>query len=89
MPHAVQRLVPVVEQVRLAKDTYRLRVRCPEIAERIVPGQFFMVRAPGRNDPLLGRPCALYDIYEEQGRPAGWDEAALDSAHRQLIDTVA
>ena len=73
MRHAVQRLVPVVEQVRMARDTYRLRLHCPQIALRIVPGQFFMIRLPGETDPLLGRPFALYDIYEEDGKPAGVD----------------
>jgi dihydroorotate dehydrogenase electron transfer subunit len=30
-----------------------------------------MVREPGTFDPLLGRPFALYDTFDEQGRPAG------------------
>lgn len=70
---AVQRIVPVVEQERMARDTYRLRLRCPEIAEQILPGQFFMIRAPGTDTPLLGRPFALFDVYEENGRAAGVD----------------
>jgi dihydroorotate dehydrogenase electron transfer subunit len=57
----------------MGRDTYRLRLHCPDIAAQIVPGQFFMVRAPGDDDPLLGRPFALYDIYEDQGRPTGID----------------
>jgi dihydroorotate dehydrogenase electron transfer subunit len=73
VPHALQQVVPVVEQVRMARDTFRIRLRCPEIAKRIVPGQFFMVRVPGETDPLLGRPFALYDVYEEHGEPAGVD----------------
>lgn len=70
---AVQTQAMVVEQERMARDTYRLRLRCPEIARQIVPGQFFMVRAARSDDPLLGRPFALYDIYEENGAPAGID----------------
>ncbi len=70
---AVQTRVAVVEQVLMARDTYRLRLRCPEVASQICPGQFFMVREPVANDPLLGRPFALYDIYEEDGKPAGID----------------
>ncbi|MEX0715967.1 MAG: dihydroorotate dehydrogenase electron transfer subunit [Planctomycetaceae bacterium] len=73
VPTAVQTVAAVVDQERMARDTYRLRLRCPEIARQIVPGQFFMVRAPHRDDPLLGRPFALYDIYEEDGIPAGVD----------------
>jgi len=70
---ALQRIVPVVEQEPLARDTYRLRLHCPKIAEQIVPGQFFMVRPPDETNPLLGRPFALYDVYEEHGHPAGID----------------
>jgi dihydroorotate dehydrogenase electron transfer subunit len=58
---AVQRMVDIVENVRLAKDTYRVRFRAPEIACRIVPGQFVMLRLAEVNDPLIGRPLALYD----------------------------
>jgi len=58
---AEQHTVPMVEQVLLARETYRLRFRCPEIARRILPGQFLMIRLAGCNDPLLGRPLALYD----------------------------
>ncbi len=63
----------VVEQARMAQQTYRLRLRCPELARRITPGQFFMVRPVSGSDPLLGRPFALYDTYEENGLPAGVD----------------
>jgi dihydroorotate dehydrogenase electron transfer subunit len=58
---AVQQTVEIVENVRLARDTYRVRFHCPEIARRIVPGQFLMLRLSGVNDPLIGRPLALYD----------------------------
>ena len=62
--------VSVVENVALARDTYRIRLECPEIARRIVPGQFLMLRMEGGNDPLLGRPLALYDVIrDEDGKP--------------------
>lgn len=68
----------VQENVRLARDTYRLRVACPPIAERIVPGQFVMLRLAGVDDPLLGRPLALYDtVLDQQGRPVGIDAVYL------------
>ncbi len=73
MPHARQQIAIVVEQVPLAQDTYRLRLHCPEIAANILPGQFFMIRPAGGTDPLLGRPFALYDVYEEHGQAAGLD----------------
>lgn len=70
---ALQQTAAVVEQIPLARDTYRLRIACPELARRIVPGQFFMLRPPG-NDPLLARPFALYDVFADSaGHPAGVD----------------
>ncbi len=62
--HAVQCTVPILENVRLARDTYRLRLACREIAQRITPGQFLMLRIAGVNDPLIGRPLAVYDAQE-------------------------
>ena len=58
---ACQTRVRVLENVQLARDTYRVRLDCPEVAARIVPGQFVMLRIADVDDPLLGRPLALYD----------------------------
>jgi dihydroorotate dehydrogenase electron transfer subunit len=60
-PNFVQRTCPVLENVRLAERTFRIRLRAPDIAARVRPGQFLMLRLPGTTDPLLGRPFALYD----------------------------
>ncbi len=66
--------VPIVDQRLLARDTYRIRLRAPDLAERITPGQFVMLRIPGLNDPLLGRPFALYDTIDgDDGRPRDVD----------------
>jgi dihydroorotate dehydrogenase electron transfer subunit len=61
MTPLVHATVPVRENVPLARQTYRLRLDCPPLARAIRPGQFVMLRLPGRSDPLLGRPFALYD----------------------------
>lgn len=62
--------VTIEENVRLARDTYRVRFGCPEIARRIVPGQFVMLRLADYDDPLLGRPLALYDtVLDAAGVP--------------------
>ncbi|MGC4007364.1 MAG: dihydroorotate dehydrogenase electron transfer subunit [Pirellulales bacterium] len=69
--HAAQTTVEIIENVRLARDTYRVRFACPDIAARIVPGQFLMLRLAGCDDPLLGRPFAFYNILPDAaGRPA-------------------
>ncbi|NLX99849.1 MAG: dihydroorotate dehydrogenase electron transfer subunit [Rhodopirellula sp.] len=56
--------VTVEENIVVARDTYRLRFRCPEIAGPMLPGQFIMIRLPGSDDPLLGRPLAVYDTVD-------------------------
>jgi dihydroorotate dehydrogenase electron transfer subunit len=68
--------VPIVENVPIARDTYRLRLADPEMASAIRPGQFVMIRPgpEGSSDPLLGRPLALYDVV----RDAGGVAVALD-----------
>ncbi|MBN2473570.1 MAG: dihydroorotate dehydrogenase electron transfer subunit [Pirellulales bacterium] len=76
--HAWQGTVAIEQNVRIARDTFRLRFACPEIARRIVPGQFLMLRLAGTNDPLLGRPLALYDVIcDSDGQPALLDVVYL------------
>jgi dihydroorotate dehydrogenase electron transfer subunit len=80
LPGPVHRLVPVVENVRVARDTYRLRLADATIGRSIRPGQFVMIRpgAEGASDPLLGRPLALYDVVRDAaGSPNGFDVVYL------------
>lgn len=74
---AAQRTVEIIENVRLARDTYRVRFAAPEIARIAVPGQFVMLRLADCNDPLIGRPLAIYNM-----TPAPGDEGPA------LIDVV-
>lgn len=74
VPHALQIEATVVAHEPMARNTWRMRLQCPEFARRILPGQFFMIRLPGRSDPLMGRPFALFDVVlDESGAPAGVD----------------
>ncbi len=61
------RLAPILENVPIARDTYRLRLSEAAIARAIRPGQFVMIRPgdEGASDPLLGRPLALYDVVRD------------------------
>lgn len=80
---ARQYRVTVEENMPLARDTYRLRFYCPALARHIVPGQFLMVRmvssaGSGWENPLLGRPFALYDTVLDSGdQPVGVDVVYL------------
>src|SRR5262249_8839430 len=70
----------VVENVRLARDTYRIRFDCRDIARTITPGQFVMLRLADCNDPLLARPLALYDtVLDNAGKRIGIDLVYLVS----------
>ncbi|HEV3005103.1 MAG TPA: FAD-binding oxidoreductase, partial [Pirellulales bacterium] len=72
--HAWHGSVTIVENVHMARDTYRIRFGCPEVARQIVPGQFVMLRLAGFDDPLLGRPLALYDtVLDGAGAPVAID----------------
>jgi dihydroorotate dehydrogenase electron transfer subunit len=62
----------ILHQYQVATATYRLGFLFPELACRIVPGQFVMLRPQGVNEPLLGRAFALYDlIRDNSGTPIG------------------
>ncbi len=54
--------VELVEQVQMAERIFRIRFHAPELAQALLPGQFVMIRFPETNDPLLGRPIAVYDV---------------------------
>ncbi len=78
MTPLVHASVEVIENVQVARQTYRIRLHCPDLARSIRPGQFVMVRLSGHSDPLLGRPFALYDtVLDEGGQPAGIDVVYL------------
>ena len=65
---AVQETVDIVANEQIAQDTFRLRFRCPSMAKKLRPGQFLMVRLSHFDDPLIGRPLALYETHDN---PAG------------------
>lgn len=89
------RTARIVRHARIAEGTWRLRLECPAIAAAARPGQFAMVRIPGRHDPLLGRPLAVYDAFAEdvdtpRGRvlPARGPATPLPLRYADFIYTV-
>jgi len=72
--NAIFQPVPLVENRQVAEETFLASLYCPEIAAKILPGQFVMIRVHGCNDPLIGRAFAMYDrIYGDSGEPLGID----------------
>lgn len=75
---AARRRVEILENTRIARDTFRLRLADPDMARAIRPGQFLMVRPGTGSDPLLGRPFALYDVVRDgRGEPIALDVVYL------------
>ncbi len=77
---AAHRLVPVLDNIAIARDTYRLRLGDAAMARAIKPGQFVMIRPgpEGATDPLLGRPLALYEVVRDPtGTPTAFDVVYL------------
>lgn len=61
----------VISNVQLSSDYNVLGIAAPQIAERALPGQFVMVKAPDRLEPLLRRPFSVFEILEERGATVG------------------
>jgi dihydroorotate dehydrogenase electron transfer subunit len=75
---AARRTVTVLENERIARDTFRLRLDDPVMARAIRPGQFLMIRSDSGTDPLLARPFALYDVARDpSGVPVAIDVVYL------------
>ena len=67
---AVQAKVTIQANDPIARNTFRLRFACPSMAARFLPGQFLMLRLSDFDDPLIGRPLALYDtVLDDAGAP--------------------
>jgi dihydroorotate dehydrogenase electron transfer subunit len=61
----------VISNVHLSSDYNVLGLAAPEIAQRALPGQFVMVKAGDRLEPLLRRPFSVFEVLEERGAIVG------------------
>ena len=52
--------VTVTANECVAENTFRLRFDAPGLVPHLQPGQFLMLRLANTDDPLLGRPLAVY-----------------------------
>jgi len=65
---------PITVNREIAENTFLVRVRAPEIAASVRPGQFVMMRLAGLDAPLIGRAFAIYDVHDdENGSPDSID----------------
>lgn len=55
----------ITEHKQIAADTWQLTFFAPDMAAQALPGQFFMLRIAGQNDPLIGRALAMFDRHRD------------------------
>jgi dihydroorotate dehydrogenase electron transfer subunit len=76
---AVVVTAPVLERQAVTLDCFLLRLRAPEVARHVTPGQFVMVRLTRHSPVLLSRPLSVADVggrvevrqRSDDGGPAG------------------
>jgi dihydroorotate dehydrogenase electron transfer subunit len=61
----------VISNIHLSADYNLLALAAPDIAEHALPGQFVMVKAGERLEPLLRRPFSVFEVLTENGRVVG------------------
>lgn len=62
----------VLANTRLSDDYGVISLKAPEIAAVALPGQFVMIKPARGMDPLLRRPCSIFEILRDGvGRPTG------------------
>ena len=82
----------VIENVKVAQATWRVRFRCPDVAAKCKPGQFIMLKITDRDDPLIGRPLAVFDVIgDANGVPTDLEAVYLVKGNltTRLVDVVA
>lgn len=62
----------VISNVHLSPDYNVIAFAAPEIAERARPGQFVMVKAGARLEPLLRRPFSIFEVIRTGGATSGF-----------------
>jgi dihydroorotate dehydrogenase electron transfer subunit len=61
----------VIANTRLSPDYNVIALAAPDIAAATAPGQFVMVKAGRRTDPLLRRPFSVFEVLRSNGRVEG------------------
>ena len=61
----------VLSNTHLSSDYNVVALAAPEIAERVLPGQFVMIKAGDRLEPLLRRPFSIFEVLRERDRTIG------------------
>jgi dihydroorotate dehydrogenase electron transfer subunit len=57
----------VLANTRLSSDYNVIALEAPEIAQRVLPGQFVMVKPQPGIDPMLRRPFSVFEVLRDAG----------------------
>ena len=69
---AIDIAAEVIANRALSNDYNVLSLAAPEIAAIASPGQFVMLKASRRHDPLLRRPFSVFEVLRDRrGEPSG------------------
>ncbi len=83
MPSPKESKAKVLLHRKIAMDTFRLRLLCPEIASLAEPGQFILLRVNDLGDPFLRRPFSFSRIFTPAGRKLAYrDEGGIEILYR-------
>ncbi len=66
-PHVLEERCELVDNVPMAGPLWNMALYAPEIAARILPGQFVHVKLPDFADHILRRPFSVYEADAETG----------------------
>jgi dihydroorotate dehydrogenase electron transfer subunit len=61
----------VISNTHLSSEYNVIALAAPEVADRSLPGQFVMVKAADRAEPLLRRPFSVFEVLKEDGKTVG------------------
>jgi dihydroorotate dehydrogenase electron transfer subunit len=61
----------VISNIHLSSEYNVLALAAPEVAELSLPGQFVMVKAGDRLEPLLRRPFSVFEVLKEERKTIG------------------
>ena len=76
---------PLVRNEKIAEDTFLLRVSAPAIAQKVVPGQFVMIRM-SHSDAPFSRSMTSSKMKRERRNGSIWFTSARDlSLQRSLF----
>ncbi|MBM4331427.1 MAG: dihydroorotate dehydrogenase electron transfer subunit [Deltaproteobacteria bacterium] len=67
----------ILRHQRIGADSFRLRLRCPEIARLAQPGQFIMLRVSEQSDPFLRRPFSFSRVFPPGGKMKRTEEDGI------------